>query len=147
MIKKHDCCCDSQQDNLNISSSINRKFLISKNKNQGNINCSIGRPGSSFPTDLVLDQLKDIANDLKENTDDISALKEKMEEHPSLNFETVTELPTTDISSSTIYLKKLDNFLTTDLYEEYVYINGEWELIGAKQTDAISLVDLELMLV
>lgn len=44
----------------------------------------------------------------------------------SLNFKTVDELPTTNISTSTIYLLPYENE-----YEEYIYVNNAWEMLGS----------------
>lgn len=50
------------------------------------------------------------------------------------NFQVVDELPTENISTSTIYLisggEGLDN-----MYEEYIYVNGNWEPIGSTSVD------------
>ena len=48
----------------------------------------------------------------------------------SLKMEIVEELPTIDISTTTIYLKLRQNGEENNVYEEYVYINGKWEMIG-----------------
>lgn len=56
----------------------------------------------------------------------------------SLNIEVVTELPTENISSTTIYLKGTETAGTND-YEEWIYTtNNDWEMIG---TTAIDLTE------
>lgn len=52
----------------------------------------------------------------------------------SLKFEVVSNLPTTNISISTIYLKPIGD-IERNLYEEYIYINNKWELLGNTQID------------
>lgn len=58
----------------------------------------------------------------------------------TLNIEVVTELPTTNISTTTIYLKGNETSDTND-YEEWIYVNNNWELIG---TTAVDLSDYAL---
>lgn len=53
----------------------------------------------------------------------------------SLKLEVVTNLPTTNISSNTIYLKPLDSAKENNIYEEYIYINSKWETIGTTAVD------------
>ena len=52
----------------------------------------------------------------------------------SLKLEVVSVLPTTDISTSTIYLKGTETTETND-YEEWIYVNDNWELIGTTAID------------
>lgn len=52
---------------------------------------------------------------------------------PKFNIAVVDELPTSDISTTTIYLKRPEEPTTSpNLFEEYVYINGEWEFLGSQ---------------
>ena len=44
---------------------------------------------------------------------------------PTMNLLVVSALPTTDINTNTIYLVPYENE-----YEEYVYINNRWEMLG-----------------
>lgn len=44
---------------------------------------------------------------------------------PTMNLLVVSTLPTTDINTNTIYLVPYENE-----YEEYVYINNRWEMLG-----------------
>ena len=49
----------------------------------------------------------------------------------SIKFEIVEQLPTQDIKEDTIYLVPLEEPESQENnYAEYVYINGEWELLG-----------------
>lgn len=52
----------------------------------------------------------------------------------SLSFEIVTELPTENINSSTIYLKGIETENNND-YEEYIYVNNAWEMLGTTNID------------
>lgn len=52
----------------------------------------------------------------------------------TLNIEVVTKLPTENISATTIYLKGSETTGTND-YEEWIYANNDWELIGTTAVD------------
>ncbi len=58
----------------------------------------------------------------------------------TLNILIVESLPTEGISTTTIYLIKRDEegLINSDSYDEYIYVNNKWELIG---TTAIDLSD------
>lgn len=51
----------------------------------------------------------------------------------AIKYLIVQQLPTTDIQTDTMYLVAKGDPKTTDLYDEYIYANGGWELIGEKQ--------------
>ena len=51
-----------------------------------------------------------------------------------LSFSIVNDLPSSDISTSTIYLKPMGGS-SPNTYEEYIYINSKWEIIGTTKTD------------
>ena len=72
---------------------------------------------------------------LKFSGEEIDNLLTRVEGLPedisTLKFEIVSELPTEDINLSTIYLVKTKS----NDYEEYIYINGEWELLGTTKID------------
>ena len=55
---------------------------------------------------------------------------------PTLSYQVVSELPTTDISTTTIYLlARSSSSSQPDIYDEYLYINNQWEIIGSTSTD------------
>lgn len=51
------------------------------------------------------------------------------------NFQVVDELPTENISTSTIYLILSDVQSEDNIYDEYIYVNGNWEHIGSTAVD------------
>lgn len=51
------------------------------------------------------------------------------------NFKIVQTLPTTDISTSTIYLVASSTTAEDNIYDEFIYINGDWEQIGSTAID------------
>lgn len=55
---------------------------------------------------------------------------------PTLSYQIVSELPTTDISTTTIYLlARSSSSSQPDIYDEYLYVNSQWEIIGSTSTD------------
>lgn len=52
----------------------------------------------------------------------------------TLDIRVVDTLPTTEISSKSLYLLKV-NGETNNNYEEYIYTNGVWEMIGTTKVD------------
>ena len=55
---------------------------------------------------------------------------------PTLSYQIVSELPTTDISTTTIYLlARSSSSSQPDIYDEYLYVNNQWEIIGSTSTD------------
>ena len=52
-----------------------------------------------------------------------------------LDIEVVQTLPTQDISTHTIYLVPKSSAGTQNVYDEYIYTNNAWELIGSTEVD------------
>lgn len=53
----------------------------------------------------------------------------------SLKFMVVSSLPTTNINETTIYLVPISNKKENNIYEEYIYINNNWESLGTTQVN------------
>lgn len=53
---------------------------------------------------------------------------------PKFAIAVVTDLPTGNISETTIYLKKTGSD-TQNLYTEYIYVNSKWEQLGTQKLD------------
>lgn len=53
---------------------------------------------------------------------------------PKFNILVVESLPTSDISLTTVYLLK-ENEDGGNLYTEYIYANGSWEILGSQKID------------
>lgn len=53
---------------------------------------------------------------------------------PKFDIDVVSELPTENISSTTIYLLP-SNSSANDMYKEYIYVNNNWELLGIQKID------------
>lgn len=56
----------------------------------------------------------------------------------TMDIRVVQELPTEDISTTTIYLVPSASAGTRNVYDEYIYVNQNWEMIG---TTAVDLSD------
>lgn len=54
---------------------------------------------------------------------------------PAMGIQIVSTLPTENISETTIYLLKVEDSKENNEYEEYLYANGKWELIGTTTFD------------
>lgn len=53
---------------------------------------------------------------------------------PKFTIQPVDALPTANISATTVYLLK-DSSANGNLYTEYIYANGAWEILGSQQVD------------
>ena len=72
---------------------------------------------------------KDLWNAALQNAKDYA--KKLFDSVTSFSIEIVESLPTEDIKSMTIYFIRNDRDNETDYYEEYMYINNKWEIIGS----------------
>lgn len=66
--------------------------------------------------------------------DELNALDSKISLLPKFDIQVVNELPTTNISTTTIYLLSTGNDYPY-AYQEYIYNQDEWELIGTQYFD------------
>lgn len=53
----------------------------------------------------------------------------------SVKFLIVSELPTENIDSTAIYMKPCEQPNSDNTYEEYIYVNDKWELLGTISTN------------
>lgn len=63
-----------------------------------------------------------------------TAIREAIGQINSFDIAVVQALPTQDISTHTIYLVPKTG-KTNDVYDEYIYINSKWEMVGNTQID------------
>ena len=54
---------------------------------------------------------------------------------PKFTIEVVTSLPTENISTTTVYLKTGSKMDPDNIYDEYIYVNSKWELLGTQKID------------
>lgn len=53
----------------------------------------------------------------------------------TMSFRTVDALPISDIYTTTIYLVPKETSETENVYVEYIYVDGSWEIIGETSTN------------
>ena len=75
------------------------------------------------------------------------ATKQDLTAIPKFGIEVVDTLPTEDISTTTIYLvlQEEGEQAGTDIYDEYIYVNNTWELIGNTDIDLSAYSTTEQM--
>lgn len=66
---------------------------------------------------------------------DKAAINGLLEGISTLDIEVVSDLPSSDISTSTIYLKLNASAGANNIYDEYIYVNSQWEIIGSTAID------------
>lgn len=54
-------------------------------------------------------------------------------------FQVVTELPSANISTTTIYLLQISTSGVNNLYQEYVYVDNQWEMLGTVGASAYDI--------
>lgn len=65
----------------------------------------------------------------------INELKNLVDLLPQFAIEVVQTLPVSDISETTIYLVPASDPEQGNYYEEYIYVNNAWELVGTTAVD------------
>lgn len=65
----------------------------------------------------------------------INELKNLVDLLPQFAIEVVNTLPVSDISETTIYLVPAQDPEQGNYYEEYIYVNNAWELVGTTAVD------------
>lgn len=84
---------------------------------------------------FITNTVNDLANYYtKSDTYTQAEINNLVSEIPKFAIAVVQQLPTEDISTTTIYLVP-SNSEAGDLYKEYIYVNNAWELLGIQKTD------------
>lgn len=65
----------------------------------------------------------------------VTDLESKISAIPKFAIEVVDALPTSGISTTTIYLLKTSTTETGNLYTEYIYVSSAWESLGTQTLD------------
>lgn len=97
---------------------------------------SIVENGTNRRLDKILGSLDDLQTNNKNSL--VSAINEVLVGSGSgagINIQIVDELPTENISLTTIYFKHTTTGKAHNVYEEWMYINDAWELIGTTEMD------------
>lgn len=88
---------------------------------------------------------RNLPEQVKENAENIEQLQAdvvELQEGAKLKYLVVDELPETG-ESGIIYLVPLDDGEQPNIYEEYLWIEGEWEMIGTTAIDLTNYVTLD----
>ena len=75
----------------------------------------------------------------------ITTINNNISAIPKFAIEVVENLPTSDISSTTIYIKKTSETETGNLYTEYIYVNNVWEELGTQTLDLSGYITTEAL--
>lgn len=88
-------------------------------------------------SDFITKAVTDLVNYYTKSQIDakVETLEGKISAIPKFAISVVEELPTTGISTTTIYLKKTSTTETGNLYTEYIYVDGAWESLGTQTLD------------
>lgn len=65
----------------------------------------------------------------------ITTINNNISKIPKFAIEVVENLPTSNISPTTIYIKKTSTTESGNLYTEYIYVNDAWEELGTQTLD------------
>ena len=88
----------------------------------------------------ILTLINNLANYyLKTETYSKIELDNKLSAIPKFSIEVVSYLPTSNISTTTVYLVPSGNE-QDNLYTEYIYVNGKWEYLGKQSVDLTGYV-------
>lgn len=85
-------------------------------------------PSDYIPSEEQKSQIELLMEELDELIQEVEAL-------PSMSRQIVEELPTEDIDPTVIYMVLRENTEPNDVYDEYLYIDDDWELIGNTYVD------------
>lgn len=86
---------------------------------------------------LLYDSLQALANVYAAKTDTYtkSEVDNLISTISTLSFQVVATLPVTDIRTDVIYLVPSATAAQANIYDEYIYINNDWECIGSTAID------------
>ena len=74
-----------------------------------------------------------VKKNLAENYYDKDQVDYLVDQIPKFSIEVVDELPTHDISETTIYMLRGEE-TGQDIYQEWIYVNGNWESLGVQES-------------
>lgn len=120
-----------------ISTKANSSDVFTKTETENLINESLPTKTSELTNDsgFITKAVSDLVNYYKKNeTYTQTEINNLISAIPKFNILVVTSLPTSNISSTTIYLKK-ENEDSGNLYTEYIYTNNAWEILGSQKVD------------
>lgn len=123
----------------------------------GNVNISVGVTSVNGQTGVVTVSVPTQTNQLTNNSGFITKAVSDLTNYylksetltkteintlvsaiPKFTISVVSSLPTSNISETTVYLVKSGT--GGDLYTEYIYVNGAWEILGSQKVDLTGYV-------
>lgn len=79
---------------------------------------------------------KDLANYYKKTeTYSQTEINNKISAIPKFDIKVCEALPDSNISKTTVYLLKGKKEDTNNIYDEYIYVNSKWEMLGSQSLD------------
>lgn len=93
---------------------------------------------TQIPSVAAVKELADTISQDLENYYTKQEVDEALDSLSTLTLEVVTVLPTRDIHEDSIYLVQSSDPETGNQYDEYIYVNQNWELIGSTKVDLSS---------
>ena len=104
----------------------------------GNYNDLLNKPDLSG---FITKSVNDLENYyLKSDTYTQAQVNDLISAITTMSLEVVQTLPTQDISTTTIYLVPKQTPGQSDAYDEYIYVNNNWEHIGSTEVDLTNYV-------
>ena len=97
---------------------------------------------SKYVDETDLQEVRDAIPDIS-NLADKDYVDSMVSTIPQFSIEVVETLPTEDISSTVVYLLKPTAEDTDNLYDEYIYVNDTWELLGSARLDLDNYAKIE----
>lgn len=96
---------------------------------------------SNYVNDADLQTVKDSIPDIS-NLADKEYVDSMVSTIPQFEITVVEALPTENISATTVYLLTADE-ATDSLYDEYIYVNNAWELLGSAKINLDNYAKIE----
>lgn len=117
--------------NLVLSGGV--KFALDKKQDKLTAGTDYVTPNQI--TDFITKSVDDLTNYYtKSQTYTQTEINNLVSQIPKFSISVVDALPTSDISTTTIYLVK-NGETTNNLYNEYIYVDSKWELLGSQNVD------------
>lgn len=122
-----------------------------------NLSSNKADKSSTYTKSEVDSLIPDVSNFITKSVDDLVNYYKKNETYTqsevnalisaisTINILVVQELPTQDISTTTIYLVPKSTSETNNIYDEYIYVSNNWEKIGDTQIDLSNYVTTSML--
>jgi hypothetical protein len=139
---------NNQTDLMELVNSVKNEIpktgqdIVLADDNEGTVTDAIINTNRRVDT-LVEDVAKDLLNYFtKDETYSREEINERISSIPKFGSEVVQELPTENISNTTVYLVPSGSE-TENLYTEYIYVNNSWEKLGEQKLDLSNYINFD----